>query len=38
MTDGRHVFDQPVKVKKEHPITFENLQVINEMIIQVVAC
>ena len=38
MTDGRNVFDQPVKVKKEHPITFEKLQVINEMIIQLFVC
>ena len=38
MTDGRNLFNQPVKMKKELLITFEKLQMINEMIIPLVVC
>ena len=32
MIDGKFFFDQPVKMIKEHMITFEKLQLVKEMI------
>ena len=36
MIDGQNFFDQPTKMTKEHMITFQRLQLVMEMIVQLV--